>query len=226
MSSDLIAFVRLVVQHDQRLHVVTQRCLDEGIGSRALFFDMLLQTDRKDQLLSIGFSHEEVVEMSQLCKTWMAQWTIEQVVAYFRSLGQKNVFRLEQERIDGGALVLLSESDLRSLGISFIPLRKHLASLPTSKPAIMTYAPPNACPDCGGREGHIPSCKQGCGECGGRGGHTPNCSQFTPSVDKKQNNSGGGSCCSSFCAGCCRAMCFEACCKPLCCCLTCGCCCR
>lgn len=52
----------------------------------------------------------------------------------------------------------------------------------------MIYASPTSCNECGGRNGHTPSCSQSsCGECGGRNGHTPNCAKVSVANVKATN---------------------------------------
>lgn len=54
-------------------------------------------------------------------------WRQNQVVEYFRALGQDNADAIfGRHQVDGRTLLLLNEEDLRELGLSFGPIRKHL----------------------------------------------------------------------------------------------------
>jgi len=123
----------------------------------------------------------------------MPMWTIGQVCDHFEHLGATTTqtAALKNKLVNGSALQLLSEAELKGMGLPFGVVKKHMrwrienpgspavsptpshfssmASAPPQQP--MMYAPPVSM---GYSKPETPS-MGGCSECGGRGGHTFNC---------------------------------------------------
>ncbi len=77
----------------------------------------------------------------------MADWSPMDVVIHFVELGQENAKSVLRDMLDGTTLLLLQEKDLRELGLSLGPVRKHMvyrnasAARCSEAPAIIASRP-------------------------------------------------------------------------------------